>query len=76
MSGLFYGAVGAAIILIAYLLEVFEHVSAENRWFLLANVVGSAFLFYYAYLFGSVVFMLTNGIWVLGSLYKLWMLRL
>lgn len=70
-----FGAIGGAIILIAYLLELFEHISPENKWFLLANIVGSAFLFSYAWLLDSVVFMVTNGVWVLGSAYELWRTR-
>lgn len=70
-----YGGIGGAIILIAYLTELFEHVSPENKWFLAANVVGSAFLFYYAYLLDSIVFMITNAVWALGSAYELWVCR-
>jgi hypothetical protein len=70
-----YGGIGGAIILIAYLTELFEHISPENKWFLTANIVGSIFLFYYAYLLGSIVFMITNAVWVLGSAYELWVCR-
>jgi hypothetical protein len=70
-----WGAVGAAIILIAYLLELFEHVPPENFWFLLANIVGSGFLLYYAWLLDSIIFMITNTVWMLGSAYELWRTR-
>ena len=70
-----YGAIGGAIILIAYLAELFEHIPPENKWFLWANVIGSAFLFYYAWLLHNIVFMTTNGIWALGSLYELCKLK-
>ncbi len=70
-----FGAIGAAIILTAYLLELFEHISSENKLFLLANIIGSFFLFYYAWLLNSMVFMTTNAVWALGSLYELWSLR-
>ncbi len=72
---LVYGAIGGVIILIAYLLELFEHVSPENKWFLLANIMGSGFLFYYAWLLDNIVFMITNAVWVLGSAYELLRLR-
>jgi len=75
MNPVVYGAVGGAIILIAYLSELFEHVSPENKWFLWANVVGSVFLFYYAWLLRGHVFMITNAVWALGSLYELWRCR-
>ena len=72
VSPTIFGAIGGAIILIAYLAELFEHVSPENKHFLLANVIGSAFLFYYAFLLDNIVFMVTNGVWILGSAYELW----
>ncbi len=72
VSPTIFGAMGGAIILIAYLAELFEHVPPENKWFLAANIVGSAFLFYYAWLLDSIVFMTTNGVWILGSAYELW----
>jgi hypothetical protein len=72
MNPVIFGAVGGAIILIAYLAELFEHIPPENRWFLTANIVGSAFLFYYAWLLDSIVFMVTNAVWVIGSAYELW----
>lgn len=75
MNPVVYGAIGGAIILIAYLTELFEHISPENKWFLTANIVGSVFLFYYAYLLDSIVFMITNAVWVLGSAYELWVCR-
>lgn len=67
-----FGAIGGAIVLAAYLAELFEHISAENKWFLLANVIGSSFLLYYAWLLDSIVFMITNSVWALGSAYELW----
>ena len=66
-----YGAVGAVILLAAYLLELFKHIPADNKWFLTANIVSSILLFIYAWMLGSVVFMITNGVWILGSLYEL-----
>jgi hypothetical protein len=75
INAIVYGAIGGAIILIAYLAELFGHIPPENKYFLWANVIGSAFLFYYAFLLQNIVFMTTNCIWVLGSLYELWELR-
>jgi len=65
------GAVGASIILVAYLLELFEHVSSENKLFLIANIIGSVALVYYAWLLESSIFMIINVVWALGSLYEL-----
>jgi lipid-A-disaccharide synthase-like uncharacterized protein len=66
-----YGAVGGALILGAYLVELFGHISAENKWFLSANLAGSILLFVYAWMLKSPVFMITNAVWALGSIYEL-----
>jgi hypothetical protein len=68
---LIFGAIGGAIILIAYLLELFRHIDPYNKTFLTANIVGSALLTYYAYLLNSLPFMILNAAWVLGSAYEL-----
>ena len=75
MDALVVGAFGAGIVLVAFLLELFEHVSPENQWFLFANAVGSAFLLWYAWLLNNVVFMTINAVWLLGSLYEWWRVR-
>lgn len=72
MNPLFFGIIGGTMVLVAYLAELFEHVSPENKWFLLANLAGSIFLFAYAFMLNSIVFMITNSVWALGSAYELW----
>ncbi|MEM4239657.1 MAG: hypothetical protein QXM31_00990 [Candidatus Woesearchaeota archaeon] len=71
MEPLIIGAVGGAIILIAYLLELFEHIDPYNKAFLAANIIGSALLAYYAYFLNSIPFLILNAAWVLGSVYEL-----
>ncbi len=71
MEPLIIGAIGGTIILAAYLLELFEHISPYNKGFLAANIIGSAFLVYYAYLLDSIPFLILNAAWVLGSIYQL-----
>lgn len=71
MEPLIFGAIGGFFILAAYLLELFEHVDPYNRLFLTANIVGSAFLLYYALLLDSIPFTILNISWVLGSAYQL-----
>lgn len=68
---LFFGAIGGAIILIAYLLELFKHIDPYNKYFLAANIIGSALLTYYAYLLSSIPFIILNAVWVIGSVYEL-----
>ncbi len=71
MEPLIIGAVGGAIILIAYLLELFHHIDPYNKTFLAANIIGSTLLVYYAYLLNSIPFIILNTAWVLGSIYEL-----
>lgn len=71
MEPLIIGAIGGAIILTAYLLELFRHIDPYNKTFLTANIVGSALLTYYAYLLNSLPFIILNAAWVLGSIYEL-----
>ncbi len=71
MEPLIIGAVGGGIILIAYLLEIFQHIDPYNKFFLAANIIGSILLTYYAYLLGSIPFIILNTAWVLGSAYEL-----
>jgi hypothetical protein len=71
MEPLIIGAIGGAIILLAYLLELFRHIDPYNKTFLTANIVGSALLVYYAYLLDSMPFLILNAVWVLGSIYEL-----
>ncbi len=71
MEPLIFGAIGGAIILIAYLLELFQHIDPYNKTFLAANIIGSALLTCYAYLLNSIPFMILNAAWVLGSVYEL-----
>jgi len=65
------GAVGGGIILVAYLLELFQRIDPYNKFFLSANIIGSALLTYYAYLLDSIPFIILNVAWVLGSIYEL-----
>jgi hypothetical protein len=72
MEPLIFGAIGGGIILIAYLLELFQHIDPYNKAFLAANIIGSALLTYYAYLLDSIPFIVLNAAWVLGSVYQLY----
>jgi hypothetical protein len=71
INPLIFGIFGAAAVLVAYLAELFGRVTPENRLFMLANLIGSIFLFIYALMLGSIVFMVMNSVWALGSLYEL-----
>ena len=62
------GVIGAAIILIAFLLNQFGRWSNESQSYDLANTLGSALLMYYSYLLGSWPFLILNTVWFLVSL--------
>ncbi len=61
------GTLGAAIILIFFLLNQFKVVSIDNIWYDSGNALGSGVLIVYAYLLDSVPFLILNAIWFLFS---------
>jgi len=62
------GVVGAGIILILFLLNQFNKLKNNNFWYDFGNFVGSALLCVYAYLLGSIPFLILNFIWAVFSL--------
>lgn len=65
---LIIGTLGAAIILIAFLLSQFKIWNQDNVWYDLLNFVGSLLLVVYAVLLKSYPFLILNTIWGLVSL--------
>jgi hypothetical protein len=63
-----FGIVGAAIILIAFILNQLGKWPTSSNSYDLANLIGSAILTYYAYTLGSWPFMVLNSVWFLVSL--------
>ncbi len=62
------GALGALIILIAFILLEIEKLSSESMWYDALNLIGGALLAYYAWLLQSWPFLVLNGIWTLVAL--------
>ncbi|MFH0890512.1 MAG: hypothetical protein V1856_00580 [Candidatus Liptonbacteria bacterium] len=62
------GALGALIILIAFILLETGRWSSEGLAYDLANLIGGALLTYYAWLLQSWPFFVLNGIWTLVAL--------
>ena len=62
------GIVGAVIILVFFLLNQFKLMSVDSVWYDAGNLIGSVILFAYAWLIGSVPFLIINGVWALFSL--------
>lgn len=62
------GALGALIILIAFILLEAEKLSSESTWYDVLNLIGGALLATYAWLLQSWPFLVLNGIWTLVAL--------
>ncbi len=65
---LFIGSLGAAIILAAFIALQLHYITDEDVRYDAANVVGSVFLVWYAYMGGSWPFLILNTVWGLVSL--------
>lgn len=61
------GIIGAGIILVFFLLNQFRILSVDNIWYDSGNTLGSGALIVYAYLLGSVPFLILNAVWFLFS---------
>lgn len=62
------GATGAGIILIFFILNEIHKISTDNVWYDLGNFFGSFLLVIYAYLLGSIPFLILNAVWAIFSL--------
>ena len=62
------GFVGAILMLIAFILNVYDYVDDDNPYYLLMNFVGGALAFYSAYDIKAYQFMLIEGVWTLVSI--------
>ena len=61
------GIVGASVILVGFLLNQTGKVTAQSWSYDAVNVLGSLLLLIYAYLLGSVPFLILNVVWLLVS---------
>ncbi len=62
------GAIGAGIILTFFILNETHKISADSMWYDLGNFLGSSLLVLYAYLLGSIPFLILNAVWAVFSL--------
>ena len=65
------GWLGAAFLLIGFVMNLFGKIHADSNIYLLLNLVGSLFLLYNAYKNGAFPFVVVNLVWVLFSGFKL-----
>lgn len=65
------GITGAALVLIFFSLQQIQVLTNKSFSYNLGNLLGSAFLIYYAYVLNSLPFIVLNTIWVIFSLYAI-----
>lgn len=65
--GTFVGIMGASLILALFLLNQFNVIKNDNVWYDAGNVLGSGILIWYAFLLGSLPFIILNAVWFLVS---------
>lgn len=65
---LYIGVLGAGIILLFFVLNELGKISHKNFWYDAGNMIGSGLLIIYAYLLGSIPFLILNVVWFIVSL--------
>lgn len=61
------GVIGSFILLVLFILNQIGKLSRESFWYDLGNFIGAAFLSWYAYLLGSIPFLVRNFMWAAFS---------
>jgi hypothetical protein len=64
-------SVGVIILLIAFLLNLFKKLSAQNRWYSGMNFIGAALCCLSSYMINFYPFIFLEGIWAAFGLYSL-----
>lgn len=65
------GIFGMLLLLAGLLLLLAHNIKENSKAYLLLNIFGGAFLFYYSYSLNSVPFMILQGVWTVIPLYNL-----
>jgi hypothetical protein len=68
---LLFGIFGMILLLAGLVLLLFGKIKEKSKPYLLLNILGGGFLFYYSYSLGSVPFMILQAVWTVIPLYKL-----
>jgi hypothetical protein len=71
MSPLTIGSVGVGLLLVAFVLNVLKRMDENGTPYLLMNFVGAGLSGWYAWLSGTVPFVVLEGIWALAALTRL-----
>lgn len=62
------GFIGVAMILVAYVLNIFEKVSTKDNVFILLNLFGAGIACFASILLNYIPFIILEGVWTLISL--------
>jgi hypothetical protein len=65
------GMCGMALILLAFVLNVFKQVDSHAQSYLWMNAIGGAFLVLYAILLPALPFLVLNAVWTTAALWGL-----
>jgi lipid-A-disaccharide synthase-like uncharacterized protein len=65
------GIIGMVIILTAFVLNLFKIVTQSTITYCVMNIIGSAFLLYYAIVGDSLPFIVLQIVWIIFSAYKI-----
>lgn len=61
------GALGVSLLLIAFLLNLRNMLSSDNRWYIILNIVGAALCGYSSYLIKFYPFVILESVWVIAA---------
>ena len=67
-----FGILGAALILLAFILNEFDVINKDMLSYSLLNFLGALILVIYAYLIESYPFMILNLVWLLVAFKDVW----
>jgi hypothetical protein len=68
---LYIGVLGLIFLLVGLFLNLFKLVRENSKLYLLLNIFGGIFLFYYSYSLRSIPFMILQAVWTILPFYKL-----
>jgi len=69
-TALITGVLGLLLLLAGLFSNLFKLLNGESKIYLLLNIFGGLFLFYYSYSLKSIPFMILQAIWTILPLYK------
>jgi len=71
MSPVLIGSIGVGLLLAAFILNVLKRLDENGIVYLLMNFIGAGLSGWYAWLSGTIPFLILEGIWSLAALVRL-----